>query len=1144
MRSIFLENFCDNNLWKKFIKEFKNTAVSAEKNIDKKDSSFLNSLATDESIWPFVVGGVFDSFKVMLLVITSTTDRAYQLADEINSITQGIKIFNYPSLGNGVYLRNKAINFDNLNKRLGVIRNIIEYKKDKPFIIFAASSSLLNSIPASRINSFNLTNIYTGKDYSRDELISRLADSGYERVHKVYDKGEFSVRGDVIDIFDITQGNPIRISFTYDNVDRLFFYNNVDQNPVKYIRRFSIFPNLNPWEVVKVNSMVKDNNNFGQKMLNFIDILKIYVKNFGIIICDPLEVYLKIKSDIDIVEKALSSDNGKLAARNIKIIKSHIAKRDFLESSDSCLKLNLVSPGSEVKDNNTFIFSNIIRQKKSSGNSVIFIKNLKKDLKSGKSIIISISNKKRIEKVKEILLENSISYNSLKNKSFIDLGGKFTAKGVDFNKLKPEIVNIYNGKLYRGFETDSFSLYGELDIYEQIEQLFDDKKITLDREISDFSPGDYVIHKTHGLGIYIEIISKQIKGYKREYFLVEYANNDKLYIPTWNADRIHKYIGDREPKVTALDSRQWDNLKKKVRKSVHKLAINLARLYAGRKSRVGFAFSPDSSWQKEIEDLFPFRETDDQVKAIDYVKSAMQEPRPMDILVCGDVGFGKTEVAIRAAFKAIENSKQVLMLVPTTILASQHYQTFYERYKDYPVILELISRFKTQKEQKRIAQDFKLGRIDMLIGTHRILSGDIKPKDLGLLIIDEEQRFGVQSKEKLKMLKKEVDVLTLSATPIPRTLYMTLTGIRDVVLIGTYPEGRHPIETFVGEKDDALIKMAIERELERNGQVYYIYNRIVGIDEKKYNLSQLLPEARIALTHGQMESKKIERVMQNFINKEYDILITTSIIESGMDISNVNTLIVENSHKFGLSQLYQLRGRVGRSSEKAYAYLFYSSKKSLNLTAFKRLRTLAEYTDLGSGYNIAMRDLEIRGAGEILGPRQHGHINSVGFEMYCQIMKEEIEKLKGKTVEEDINIKIELPVSVYIPKNYIRHERDRVNIYKNLGNAKSTEEIDRLHKSLNERYGELPFVTKNLLILAKIKYLLRKARIEKLSFIAGRGIIFKKIIMTEENAVRMNKRDRNLFYKPRYKEVLIKNVEDNFKLDLVLSKLNDIINFI
>ncbi|MEA2016122.1 MAG: transcription-repair coupling factor [Actinomycetota bacterium] len=1121
---MFLEIFSLESQWKKFIEKYE----KANTNRTKDSGKGTSTLITDENIWPFIISAFYSYFKAPLLVVTSTLESATELEQEINCIIPGVRVLRFPSIGNSIFYKNKVTPSGNIIERLRVIKNLIDNKGASKFLIIATSNSLLNMMPSLKVNEVkrNISKISGGMEYGRDRLIKELSLSGYERVDKVYDRGEYSVRGEVVDIFDVTCKHPVRVDFIGDEVEKVFFYDTMNQKPVKHLKSKSIFPNINPWKIEKNVS-----GGPAGGTVTLIDLLKKEIGDFSVIFCDPEEIYLKIRSDIDILKRIFRKDKDILVNNGKVLEEFYLAGEDFLELNDYFRKLNLVSNRERNLHRDKFSLGKVERQKKSCGSSREFIRNVKKDLRSTGKILISINAKERIKKIEELFLNNSISYSHLKYK-----------KDFRYDLLEPGVVNIFGKRLYRGFRSRKISLYGELDIYEQMKQIPGRGVLTGKRPVY-FSPGEYVVHKAHGIGRYVDIVSKQVGGFKREYFLIEYAGNDKLYIPTWQADRVNRYIGSKNPTVTSITSRQWDGIKKRVRRSVRKLALDITALYAKRNSASGYAFPEDSPWQRQIEDSFPFRETPDQIKAINHVKDAMKKQKPMDILVIGDVGFGKTEVAIRAAFKAIESGKQVLLLVPTTILADQHYYNFSKRYKNYPVILEVMSRFKTGKEQKEVIKGFREGKVDMVIGTHRILQEDLKPKDLGLIIIDEEQRFGVNSKEKIKLLKTDVDVLTLSATPIPRTLYMSLSGIRNMVLIETHPEGRSPVKTFVGETNYGVIKTALERELARAGQAYYVYNRISGIDNKKAQLQQILPHAKIALTHGQMEGSKIEKVMREFIDKKYDILLTTSIIESGMDIENVNTLMVENSHLFGLSQLYQLRGRVGRSSEIAYAYFFYPGRKSMNFKAFQRLKTLSEYTDLGSGYNIAMRDLEIRGAGEILGPRQHGHINSVGFDMYCQIIKEEIGKLKGMKIEEDIDVQIELPASAYIPKSYIGNESDRINIYKILGNAKSLDEIDKIKKEIVLKYGNIPAVIKNLINISKIKYLMKKSGIEKIAYLKSRGIYLKKVNMSLKKAGEMTGENSNLLYEPALKTVTIKNVDKNINLDLVLNNLNGIIKF-
>jgi len=1120
---MFLDFFSLEKQWQEFLEKYEK--VSSIGKVDKGMGSPM--LIADENIWPFVISAFYAFLKLPLLVVTTTMESAVELEHEIRCLISGVEVLRFSGMGNGIFYKNKVTPPGNLIEKLKVIRRLTEDRQDKKFLIIATSNSLTNRISSSKINEIRRSiRISTGVEHERDKFITELESLGYERVDKVYDRGEYSVRGGIVDIFDVTCEQSVRVDFVGDEVDKIFFYDVTSQKPLRNLKSKSIFPFINLWEIEGSGS---DKPSGGT--LSLVDLLRKEVRNLSIVLCDPEEIYLKMKSDLDILKKTFERDKDILISDRKFLEDFYIVKEDFFEKEVFSRKLNLVSRGRDDLGGHKFTLGKIGRQEKNYGSSGEFVRNIKSDLRSKKKVLVSISSEERIKKIEELFLNNSISYNHLK-----------TGKAPKYDFLKPGIVNISGKRLYRGFRSREISLYGELDIYGQIQQV-QVKGTSGGKEQGYFKQGEYVVHKTHGIGRYIDIVPKQVGGFKREYFLIEYAGSDKLYVPTWQADRVNRYIGSVEPVITSLTSRQWEGIKKRVRKSVRKLAIDLAALYAERKSAGGYAFPEDSLWQREIENSFTFRETPDQIKAINYVKDAMRKPEPMDILIVGDVGFGKTEVAIRAAFKAIENGKQVLLLVPTTILADQHYYNFSRRYKNYPVILEVLSRCRTRREQKKIIKDFSEGKIDMIIGTHRILQEDLKPADLGLIIIDEEQRFGVNSKEKIKLLKKEVDVLTLSATPIPRTLYMSLTGIRDMVLIETYPEGRSPVNTFVGEIDYRVIKIALERELARGGQVYYVYNRISGIENKKARLKQILPRAKIAMTHGRMEGSRIERLMRDFIDKKYDILLTTSIIESGMDIENVNTLIVENSHLFGLSQLYQLRGRVGRSSEIAYAYFFYPGKRSMNLQAFQRLKTMSEYTELGSGYNIAMRDLEIRGAGEILGARQHGHINSVGFDMFCQIIREELDKLKGREIEKDIDVQIELPVSAYIPGSFIGNENDRINIYRILGNADGLEEIDKIKKELVQRCKDLPPVVNNLINISKIKYLMKKSGIEKITFHENRGIYLKKVNMSTGGAREMNTKNSHLSYETANKTVIMKKIDKNINLDLVLNNLNGIISF-
>ena len=625
----------------------------------------------------------------------------------------------------------------------------------------------------------------------------------------------------------------------------------------------------------------------------------------------------------------------------------------------------------------------------------------------------------------------------------------------------------------RLFPMLKYTVISETDIFGKVKKK-KKRKLYEGRKIQDFAelkPGDYVVHENHGLGIYQGIEKIEVDKISKDYMKISYAQGGNLYIPATQLDLIQKYASAdaKKPKLNKLGTQEWNRTKTKVRGAVREIARDLVKLYAARQNQEGYVYGEDTVWQKEFEEMFPFEETEDQLLAIEAVKRDMQSRKIMDRLICGDVGYGKTEIAIRAAFKAVQEDKQVVYLVPTTILAQQHYNTFLQRMKDFPVRVDLMCRFRTPAQQKKTVEDMKRGLVDIVIGTHRVLGNDIKFKNLGLLIIDEEQRFGVQHKEKIKQLKENVDVLTLTATPIPRTLHMSLIGIRDMSVLEEAPNDRMPIQTYVMEYNDEMVREAIERECARQGQVYYVYNRVEDIAEVTAHVQKLVPEAAVEYAHGQMREHQLEKIMYEFINGEIDVLVSTTIIETGLDISNVNTMIIHDADRLGLSQLYQLRGRVGRSNRMAYAFLLYRRDKMLKEIAEKRLAAIREFTDLGSGFKIAMRDLEIRGAGNLLGAEQHGHMEAVGYDMYCKMLNEAVKHLKGEMEEIDFVTTLDLNVDAYIPDSYIPNEYQKLDIYKRIAGVENQAECDDMKEELLDRFGEVPGEVQNLFRIAMIR---------------------------------------------------------------------------
>ena len=717
----------------------------------------------------------------------------------------------------------------------------------------------------------------------------------------------------------------------------------------------------------------------------------------------------------------------------------------------------------------------------------LLTRDLKKLKRTGYRVILVSGSRTRAKRLAEDLRDYDLS--------------SFYSEEME-RQVNPGEIMVTCGYIAEGYEYPmlKFTVISESDIFgkkkkKKKRKTYEGKKI---QEFAELKPGDYVVHENHGLGIYQGIEKVEVDAVTRDYMKISYADGGILYIPVTQMDLIQKYAGAdaKPPKLNKLGTPQWKKTKGQVKKAVQLIAKDLVKLYATRQQTEGYVYGPDTVWQREFEEMFPFEETEDQLRAIEDTKKDMESTKIMDRLICGDVGYGKTEIAIRAAFKAVQEGKQVVYLVPTTILAQQHYNTFIQRFKDFPVRVDLMSRFRTQAQQKKTVEDLKKGLVDIVIGTHRVLSKDIGYKDLGLLIIDEEQRFGVTHKEKIKKLRENIDVLTLTATPIPRTLHMSLIGIRDMSVLEEAPMDRMPIQTYVMEYNDEMVREAMERELARGGQVYYVYNRVENIADLALRVQKLVPDARVSYAHGQMNEHQLEDIMYDFINGDIDVLVSTTIIETGLDIANANTMIIQDADRFGLSQLYQLRGRVGRSNRMAYAFLLYQRDKMLKEVAEKRLAAIREFTDLGSGFKIAMRDLEIRGAGNLLGESQSGHMAAVGYDLYCKMLNEAVSQLKGEKEEADYATTIDLDIDAFIPESYIKNEYQKLDIYKRIATIETEEEMDDMTEELIDRFGDLPKKVQQLLHIAALKSLAHSAYI---TAIEQKGKDYKFILYEKAN---------------------------------------------
>lgn len=945
-----------------------------------------------------------------------------------------------------------------------------------------------------------------------EQLKNQLVALGYERVGQVEMPGQFSVRGGIVDIYCLTEENPWRIELWGDEIDSIRSFDPESQRSLENLEELTIYPAV---EHIGDKDMVSFLDYFPEeRTIIFLDEPNRLTEKGGAVEEEYRQsrIHREEKGSRNLPENWLCS---------FEQLQKELNKRNCI----SVCALEPKQAGWKVREK----FYLEVKSISAYNNSFeLLVKDLHQYKKQGYRIALLSGSRTRAERLAKDLQEEGLA--------------AFYGQDYDREICPGEIMVVY-GHAKKGFEYPliKFAVMTESDIFGQEQKKKKKKKNYSGSRIQDFaelSIGDFVVHEKHGLGIYRGIEKVEVDRIVKDYIKIEYRGGSNLYIPATQLDCLQKYSGadaSKAPKLNKLGTQEWNKTKSKVRGAVKNIAKELVELYAVRQEKEGYVCGPDTVWQREFEEMFPYEETEDQLSAIEDAKRDMESTRIMDRLICGDVGYGKTEVALRAAFKEVQESRQVAYLAPTTILAQQIYNTFVQRMKEFPVRVELLCRFRTPAQQKKAIEDLKKGQVDVIIGTHRILSKDVQFKNLGLLIVDEEQRFGVTHKEKIKQLKKDVDVLTLTATPIPRTLHMSLIGIRDMSVLEEPPMDRMPIQTYVMEYDEETVREAINRELRRGGQVYYVYNRVTDIADVALRIAKLVPDARVDFAHGQMSERELENVMYSFVNGDIDVLVSTTIIETGLDISNVNTMIIHDSDRYGLSQLYQLRGRIGRSNRTAYAFLMYRKNVMLKETAEKRLAAIREYTDLGSGFKIAMRDLELRGAGNLLGAQQHGHMNAVGYDLYCKMLNEAVKEAKGIHTMEDFETSVDLNVDAYIPDSYISNEFQKLDIYKRIAGIETQQDYDDMLEELLDRFGEPGKAVLNLLAIAKLKAIAHQGYVTEIKQ-TGKTVRFtlyeKARLNTEGFPALMQKYRRGLQFKNEQEPKFILEPQGNLILAL------------
>ncbi|MBE3560906.1 MAG: transcription-repair coupling factor [Ktedonobacteraceae bacterium] len=1054
-----------------------------------------------ESARPFVVAALASALKQPLLLVARDENDASQMAETLKKFVAGPGDVFYLPARDALPYERLLSDAQTTQQRMQALIAMVERERT-PLVICSARTLTQLVIPPQELAT-TLFKLQPGQEVDLTLMLEQLYDLGYEPVTEVEEPGQFSHRGGIVDLFPPTLPRPLRIEFFGDEIESLRTFDQETQRSLNPINTCIIGPAREALPV-RGPQAVRELEQLDSKILHqdaeerwnhdledlrqhhsFDDIafylpylhdratVLDYLPRNGLLILDnPGSIQNRVvefeAQALEVKERLERERENPAHLRDAHIswdqLEAQLQQRRQVRFADI---LSLAESDFEAHLSGTENLMPVFSSASSYGGRLrAFVQDCRRALDNRDRVVIVTAQARRMA---EVLSDESILHEATIHVS----------PGTNILQL-PEAgtLTLLQGQMAEGWYSRSLALhvYTDTEIFGWSKRRSQQRRkpVTPASFLAEVNPGDYVVHQEHGIGRFEGLVRLNLTGVEREYLLIQYAGTDKLYIPTDQLDRVTRYIGMGEtvPALSKLGTTEWTRAKSRVKENVQDIARDLLRLYSAREAAQGHAFPPDSEqpWLQELEDAFPYEETPDQARAIEEVKSDMEQPRPMDRLVCGDVGYGKTEVALRAAFKAVLDHRQVAILVPTTVLALQHYNTFRERLKAYPVRVELLSRFRSEKEQHQVLEDLAFGKVDIIIGTHRLLQKDVVFLNLGLLIIDEEQRFGVAHKERLKQMRHEVDVLTLTATPIPRTLHMSLVNLRDMSVIETPPQERLPIRTTIREYDDHLIREAILREIDRGGQVFFVHNRIQGIQMVAQKLQKLIPEARIAVGHGQMHEDQLEKVMIGFANGEYDVLVSTTIIENGLDIPNANTIIVNNAAYFGLAQLYQLRGRVGRGTHQAYAYFFYNKDARLTPTQEKRLRAIFEATELGAGFRIAMKDLEIRGAGNLLGAEQSGFMNSVGFDLYCKLLVEAVQELQGRQVEVGApSTTVDLPLDAYLPDEYIGDRALKVNFYQRLANLTHPEQVESMAAEMHDRFGTLPVPVQNLLALVRLK---------------------------------------------------------------------------